>query len=368
MNKIPLVDLQAQFADVGDDVRAAVEAVLASKRFLGGPLTEAFETAFAAFVGADHGVVTSNGTSALYLALRALGIGPGDEVITCPMTFLATVESIRLTGADVVFVDCRDDDLLMDTDRVRAAVTPRTRAVVPVHLYGQPVDMDGLGVALEGTEVAVVEDAAQAHGATYRGRPAGALGVAAAFSFFPGKNLGAIGDGGAVTTCDDDVALAVRMLRDHGRRPGAKYEHEREGFNFRLSAIQAAALGAKLPHLSAWTERRAQVAAQYDAALVGLAARRVHQHVDRASAHHLYVIRVADRDRVVAGLKERGIGAGIHYPIPVHRQPAFASLGHAEGAFPVSEAAACDILSLPLFPEMTSEQIAYVAGALRDAL
>jgi len=361
--KIPLVDLQAQHAAIEGEVRAAVDAVLRSTRFVGGPDVGEFEKEFAAFLGAPRCVAVSNGTAALYLALKALGVGPGDEVVTTPMTFIATVESIRATGADVAFADVLPEDLLLDPAAAERAVTHRTKAIVPVHLYGQCADMDALADLARRRSLLLVEDAAQAHGASWRGRAAGTLGRASAFSFYPGKNLGAIGDGGAVVTGDAAAADAVAMLRDHGRRPSAKYEHEVEGFNHRLSTVQAAVLRVKLKRLRAWVDRRAALAADLDRRFAGSPVARVRQNAGSASAHHLYVVRVRERDRVLAALQAEGIGAGIHYPIPVHLQPAYASFGLGPGSFPAAEAGAREVLSLPLYPEMTEEQVARVADA-----
>jgi len=365
---IPLVDLKAQYAAIGPELRAAVEQVLASCQFIAGPDVAAFEKEFAAWTGAAHARTCSNGTSALYLALAALGVGPGDEVVTTPLTFIATTEAIRFTGAKVVLADVRADDLLMDPAAVEAAITPRTKAIVAVHLFGQPCDMKALRDIAKKRSLRLVEDAAQAHGATCDGVQAGALADAAAFSFFPGKNLGAAGDGGGLTTPDAALAERAAMIRDHGRRPSSKYEHDIEGFNFRLSTIQAAVLRVKLRHLRGWVERRQALAADFDRRIAGLPARRVRQHADRTSAHHLYVVRVADRDAVLERLKAAGIGAGIHYPVPLHLQPAYAACGWKKGMFPESEKGAAEVLSLPLYPEMTGEQVDAVVKALDGAL
>ena len=365
---IPLVDLKAQYAAIGPELRAAVEQVLANCQFIAGPDTAAFEKEFAEWTGAARAATCSNGTSALYLALAALGVGPGDEVVTTPMTFIATTEAVRFAGAKVVLADVRADDLLMDPAAVEAAVTPRTKAIVAVHLYGQPCDMKALRTIAAKRSIRLVEDAAQAHGATFGGAQAGTLGDAASFSFFPGKNLGAAGDGGAITTGDAALAERCAMLRDHGRKPSSKYEHDLEGFNFRLSTIQAAVLRVKLRHLRAWVGRRQALAADLDRRIEGLPLRRVRQHSDRTSAHHLYVVRVADRDGVLDRLKAAGVGAGIHYPVPLHLQPAYASMGWKRGQFPESEKGAAEVLSLPLYPEMTEAQVDAVVKALGEAL
>ena len=367
--KIPLVDLDAQWSAIGGEVRPAMEAVLRSQKFIGGPEVEAFEREFAAFCGATRAVGCSNGTAAVYLALKALGVGPGDEVITSPMTFIATSESIRATGSALVFADADPGDLLLSPAVVEAALTLRTRALVPVHLYGQPADMAALGAIAMKRGLLVVEDAAQAHGASFGGRPAGSLGDAAGFSFYPGKNLGAYGDAGATTTSDPAVAERMGMLRDHGRRPSAKYEHEIEGFNHRMDGLMGAVLRVKLRHLADWNGRRRALAAMYDERLAGKEGlSRVVQRPGRVSAHHLYVVRVPGRDRVLKALQAAGIGAGIHYPIPVHLQPAYACLGLKKGTFPASEKAADEILSLPLYPEMTETQLSFVCETLVGAL
>jgi len=366
--KIPLVDLDAQLTAIGDEIRPALEGVLRSQKFIGGPEVEAFEREFAAFCGTARAVGCSNGTAAVHLALKALGVGPGDEVVLPTMTFIATAEAVTAIGAKPVFADCDPGDLLLSAVAAEAAITPRTKALLPVHLFGQPCDMDALGALARKRGLLLVEDAAQAHGAEFGGKRAGALGDAAAFSFYPGKNLGAYGDAGAVTTSDPKVAETVAMLRDHGRRPSAKYEHELDGFNHRMDGFQGAVLRVKLRRLASWNERRAAGAAFYDERLRGTAAVRVLQRPGRTSAHHLYVVRVPQRDRVLKALQAAGVGAGIHYPIPVHLQPAYAGRGLKRGSFPAAEKAADEILSLPLYPEMTEAQASFVVETLRGAL
>lgn len=357
---IPFVDLRAQYETIRPDVDAAIRRVVESSTFVGGPEVENFERAFAAFCGAKHCVALNSGTAALHFLLRASGIGHGDEVITAANSFFASAEAISQAGATPVLVDCREEDALMDPSLLERAITPKTKAILPVHLYGQPADMDAILGVVEKHGLLVFEDACQAHGATYRGKTVGSLGHGAAFSFYPGKNLGAYGDGGAVTTDDDALAERIRMLRDHGSKK--KYEHAIVGWNDRLDAVQAAVLLAKIPHLAAWNERRRAIADQYRAALppwvTPLAA-----NDDRVSAMHLFVVRLKDRDAVKDALAERGIVTGIHYPIPIHEQPAYDGRWK-HGDFPVAERLSREILSLPMYPELTDEQVGQVTDAL----
>ena len=368
--KIPLVDLAAQYATIQAEVDQAIRRVLETTRFIMGPEVQAFEEAFAAFCRAQHCVGVSSGTSALELTLRALGVGPGDQVITVAHTFIATAEAISAVGATPVFVDIQPDSYNMDPAQVAQAVTPRTRAVIPVHIYGQPADIPAIRAAVQaagnGRAIPIIEDAAQAHGATWQGQMTGVLGDAACFSFYPGKNLGAYGDAGAVTTNDPRLAEQIRLLRNHGRR--SKYLHEVKGFGQRLDALQAAILGAKLPHLAGWTDARRRLAARYSQLLQGseLTLPRVAPEAD--PAWHLYVVRTPARDELLAHLHMEGIGAGIHYPIPLHLQPAYQDLGYQPGDLPVSEAVAESCLSLPLYPEMTEEQQDRVVAAIHAFL
>lgn len=363
---IPLVDLKAQYAALKPEIDAAIARVIANASFILGPEVRAFEAAFAAYCQAEHAVGVSSGTAALELTLRALGIGPGDEVITTPFTFIATAEAISAVGATPVFADIDPATYNLDPAAVEAAVTARTRAILPVHLYGQPADMDGLASVAQRYGLKLIEDAAQAHGAEHRGRRVGSLADAACFSFFPGKNLGCYGDGGAVVTNDANLADRVRRLRDHGRT--SKYVHEEVGFGHRLDALQAAILAAKLPHLDAANAARRRLAERYSRLLADtdLALPYAPAHV--TPVYHLYVVRTARRDQVLAHLQQRGIGAGVHYPLPLHLQPAYRFLGLRPGQFPVAEAAAAQVLSLPLFPEMTEAQQDRVVAALREAL
>jgi dTDP-4-amino-4,6-dideoxygalactose transaminase len=368
MTSIPLVDLGAQHAAVADEVAEGWQQVLARTAFIGGQQVAAFESEYATFIGARHCVGMANGTDAIEIALRALGVGAGDECILPTNTFIATAEAVSRAGATPVLVDCVDDGTyLIDPDAVEAAVTPHTRAIIPVHLYGQAAPVERL-LALAGRIGAwVVEDAAQSQGARRHGVSAGALGHAAATSFYPGKNLGAYGDAGAALTSSDEVATRMRMIRDHGSP--RKYEHEVVGVNSRLDTLQAVVLLAKLRRLADWNAARRAAATRYDALLSQadyVARPRTldgNQHV-----WHLYVVRVPDRDRVLKELNSAGIGAGIHYPVPVHLTPAFTALGYAEGAFPVAERAARELLSLPLFAEITMEQQERVVSALTAAL
>jgi len=361
--RIPLVDLQAQYRTIQGEVDAAIARVVARASFILGEEVEAFEKEFASYCEAKHCVGCANGTDAIALALEALGVRAGDEVITVANTFIATSESISAVGARPVFVDVRDDTLLMDVARVEAAITARTRAIVPVHLYGQTVDMDPLLELARRRGLKVVEDAAQAHGARYRGRRAGSMGDAATFSFYPGKNLGAYGDAGAVVTSDPAVAARVAKARNHGR--ASKYEHDFEGRNSRMDGIQGAVLRVKLRHLDAWNARRRELAALYRERL---AAKPEFRFVATGEGcepvHHLLVVRHTRRDELHARLREAGIEAGIHYPVPLPVQPAYGHLGLSPGDFPVAMRSAREILSLPIFPEMTAESVAEVTTSL----
>jgi dTDP-4-amino-4,6-dideoxygalactose transaminase len=360
---IPFVDLKAQYRAIRDEVRPAIDGVLESCEFTLGSEVAAFEREFAAFAGAPHGIGVNSGTSALHLALLAAGVGPGDEVITVPFTFIATVSSIDYTGARAVFVDIDPVTFTLDPALVEAAITPRTKAIIPVHLYGQPADMDPIIALARRHRLVVIEDAAQAHGAEYKGRRAGSMGDLACFSFYPGKNLGAYGEGGMVTTANDDYARTVRMLRDWGAEK--KYQHVLKGYNYRLEGMQGAILRVKLRHLEAWTEARRAAAARYDRLLAGSSVFTPIARGDVRHAYHLYVVRTPDRAAWQATLLEQGVQTAIHYPAPVHLLPPFADLGYREGQFPHAERAAREVLSLPMFPELTAEQGETVARAVR---
>jgi dTDP-4-amino-4,6-dideoxygalactose transaminase len=351
---IPLVDLAAQHAEVADEVAAGWAAVLAKTAFIGGPQVAEFESAYASYAGVTQCVGVGNGTDALELALRALGVGHGDECILPANTFIATVEAVARAGATPVLVDCVEDTALIDPDAAVAAVTPRTRVVLPVHLYGQAAAVEQLRAGLP-ADVAILEDAAQSQGAQRHGQPAGSLGDIAATSFYPGKNLGAYGDAGAVLTSSDELSSMVRLLRDHGSP--RKYEHAVIGFNSRMDTLQAVVLSAKLRRLERWNAARRVAAERYDKLLADVPG--VVTPVVAAGnmpVWHLYVVRVANRDEVLGRLHAAKIGAGIHYPTPVHLTGAFAGLGYHMGDFPVAERLGREILSLPLFPEITLDQ------------
>lgn len=359
---IPFVDLGLQTRLVEGEVRARWDAVLRDTAFVFGPDVARFESEFAQYSGALHAVGVGNGTDALELAMRSAGIGPGDEVILPANTFVATAEGVERAGGTVVLADC-DDDYLIDPDRVAECVTPRTRAVVGVHLYGQMAPAARLRDVV-GPDVVLVEDAAQSHGAMRDGRRSGGVGDVAATSFYPGKNLGAFGDAGAVLTSDDAIARRARQLRNHGGV--AKYQHDLVGTNSRLDTLQAAVLSVKLRHLDGWNRQRQEAAARYQALLGDLEQVELPRQVPGAEhVWHLYVIRVDDRERLSAALDEAGVGHGIHYPAPVHLLPAFAHLGMGPGSCPVAEAHAGRILSLPMFPGITESQQSYVADVIR---
>lgn len=360
--KIPLVDLKAQYESIRADVDAAIARVLASTAFIMGPEVAAFDQAFASFCGVQHAIGVSSGTDALHLALRAAGVGHGHEVITTPFTFIATAEAISMCGATPVFADIHPLTCNLDPNQVERRITSRTKAIVPVHLYGQPADMTPIVEIAARRGLRVIEDAAQAHGARYKGQPVGSLGDAACFSFYPGKNLGACGDAGAVVTRDAEIADRVRRLRDHGREE--KYTHREVGFGNRLDAIQAAILSAKLPHLPRWNRLRAERAARYTALLSPRLAGLPFVPDWAEPVWHLYVIRVGDRPRVQHMLREAEIASGVHYPLPLHMQPAYQHLGYAADEFPNAMKAASEVLSLPLYPELPEAGVDCVVEAL----
>ncbi len=360
---IPLVDLQVQYAGLRVEIDGAIRRVIDNASFIMGPEVQDFEAAFARYVGVSEAVGVASGSAALQLALLACGIGPGDEVITTPHTFFATAEAISQVGATPVFADIQPDTYNLDPERVEQAITRRTRAIMPVHLYGQTADMREIVALARRHGLRVIEDAAQAHGATHYGQRAGGIGDLACFSFFPSKNLGCYGDGGMVTTADPDLAAHLRRLRDHGRT--SKYEHAEVGWGARLDSLQAAILGAKLPHLEEWNTCRRAAALRYNALLAGCGVVTPAERPYNCHVYYCYVIRAPKRDRLFVELTARGIGAGIHYPIPLHLQPAYRALGWLPGAFPVSEAAADGVLSLPMYAEITPEQQALVASAIK---
>jgi dTDP-4-amino-4,6-dideoxygalactose transaminase len=364
---IPLVDLAAQHAEVNPELQDDLNRVLTSASFVGGADVECFEAEYATFTGVAHCVGVANGTDAVEMALRAVGVQAGDEVVLPANTFIATAGAVARIGARPVLVDVDPDSLLIDVDQVAAALSTRTRAVIPVHLFGRVAETDRLAEVLEGTDVVVVEDAAQSQGATRHGRRSGALGTVGATSFYPGKNLGAAGDAGAVTTDDPEIARRVRLLGNHGSL--MKYVHELVGFNSRLDTLQAVVLRHKLRHLEEWNRARRALADRYTELL-----REVDGVVTPAEdtagepVWHLYVVRVPERDTVLKSLHEQNIGAGVHYPQPVHLTQAFRSLGHAEGDFPVAEAAAQSILSLPMYPHLSEDHQDRVVASLERAL
>ena len=363
---VPFLDLPAQYADLKEELRPHLDAVLDTSAYILGAYAEQFEQAFSRFLGVRHVIGVANGTDALLLSLKALGVGPGDEVITAANSFVATAEAIAHAGARPVFVDVDPDSYTIDVGRVEAKISPRTKALIPVHLYGQPADLASLEALAKSHGLSILEDAAQAHGATYRGRPIGGFGDAACFSFYPGKNLGAYGDAGAVATNRDDLASTLRKLRDHGGVK--KYEHELIGFNSRLDGLQAAVLLVKLKRLRQWNERRAAHATRYTARLSGTPGVQLPTVRDHAThVFHLYVIRVPaqHRDGLRAFLQGYGIATGLHYPVPLHLTQAFAALGYRPGDCPVAESCARSVLSLPMFPELRAEQIDYVADRVQ---
>jgi dTDP-4-amino-4,6-dideoxygalactose transaminase len=364
---VPFLDIGLQNEPLRGEIAAAIERVIDTSAFAGGPFVERFESKFAAYCGARHAVGVGNGTDAIWLTLLAMDVGPGDEVITVPSTFMGTVEPITYCGARPVFIDVDERTYCMDPDALKKAITVRTKAIIPVHLFGQTADMDPILEIARQHGLYVLEDAAQAHGAEYKGRKAGSMGDAACFSFYPGKNLGAFGEAGAVVTNNDSLRDKIRMLRDHGQV--RKYHHTMVGWNSRMDGIQAAVLEVKLPHLEAGNRKRRAIAVQYDRQLQAapgvITPSRApwNQHV-----YHIYAIRVPDRDNVIRSLAGKGVGSGIHYPIPVHLQGAYRSLGYGRGAFPIAEQCAEEFISLPMFPELTGDQVDYVIDMLKETL
>jgi dTDP-4-amino-4,6-dideoxygalactose transaminase len=363
---VPLADLPAQFRGIRDEVLRSVVELGESAAFCLGPKVVEFEHAFAQYIGAKHCVGVSSGTAALHLALICAGVGRGHEVITVPMTFVATTWAVSYCGATPVFVDVDPVTCTMDPEQVEQRITPRTKAILPVHLYGQPADLRPLLEIGRRYGIPVIEDAAQAHGARYDGQGAGALGLCGCFSFYPGKNLGALGESGGIVTNDDAIAARLRRLRDHAQE--VRYHHDEIGFNYRMEGIQGAVLGIKLKHLEEWTETRRALAARYHSLLAGLPLELPTEAAGRRHVWHLYVARTPHRDRIRQLLADRGIQSGLHYPVPVHLQKAYRNLGHVIGDFPVAERIARECLTLPLFPEMTADQQTAVTDALMDIL
>jgi dTDP-4-amino-4,6-dideoxygalactose transaminase len=367
VSSVPLVDLNAQHRQVADEVQQGFARVLGRASFILDEEVAAFEREFARFSAVEHCVGVANGTDALELVLRALGIGAGDEVVVPTNSFIATALAVSRAGATPVLVDCDPVSHLIDVGMVARRIGRSTRAIVPVHLYGQIAPMEELEKVASDAGLALIEDAAQAHGATRHGRTAGGLGLAAGTSFYPAKNLGAYGDGGAVLTRSEEIARKIRALRNYGGE--TKYEHPETGFNSRLDSLQAVVLRAKLGHLAEWNDARRAAARRYDELLAGVeSVRRPATLPGNEHVWHLYVVRVPGRDRVLAELHAAGIGAGIHYPVPIHLQGAFRQLGHRRGDFPAAERAAGEVLSLPLFPGITAAQQERVVAALTKAL
>ena len=360
---IPLVDLRAQYAGIRAEVHAAMQDVLEDASFILGPQLEAFENAFASFCGARHCVGVASGTDALQLIFRAMDIGPGDEVIVPAFTFIATALGVSQAGATPVLVDVRQEDGLMDPEHIRPAITRRTKAILPVHLYGRCADMDRINAVARAYGLKVVEDAAQAHGATYKGKPAGSLGAAAAFSFYPGKNLGAYGDGGAITTEDAALAERLRLLRNWGSRK--KYHHEEQGLNSRLDTLQAAILNVKLKRLASWNESRRRHAFLYQSLLDGRTDLvPATESPESVPVFHIYALRSRKRDEIVRRLVNNGIGAAIHYPFAVHQLRAYQQLANSKVSLAASEQWAAETFSLPMFAELTEAQIQHVVRFL----
>src|SRR5215469_4156707 len=360
--KVPILDLQAEYEEIRNEIMQALDRVCRKSAFVLGEESDAFEREFAEFCGVKHCVALNSGTAALHLGLLALGVGPGDEVITTPNTFLATAEAITYGGARPVLVDIDPATANLDPSQLEAAITPRTRVVVPIHLYGRPADMDAIRAVATRHKLLLLEDAAQAHGARYRGRAAGGLGDAAAFSFYPTKNLGAYGEAGALTTNDDAVAEFARKARTHGQ--SARYVHDFVGYNYRIHGFQAAVLRVKLRYIQEWTARRRQIAAEYRRRLERAPVELPVDDPRDEAVYHQFVIYADNRDALAAQLAQRGIDTAVHYPTPIHLQPAYRSLGWEGGAFPNSERACQRVLSLPLFPQMTDRQASYVADAV----
>ena len=367
---IPFLDLRAQYRSIRTEIDAAIAEVIDTSQFILGPAVERFEKDFAAYCGVRHAIGVNSGTSALHLALMALGVGRDDEVITVAHTFVATAAAITYTGARPVLVDVDEERFTLDPAKLQAAITPRTRAIIPVHLYGQVADMDPIMAIADSARIPVIEDAAQAHGATYKGKSAGSIGRIGCFSFYPGKNLGAFGEAGSVVTNDDDFARRIRAIRDWGQLQ--RSVHELPGYNYRMEGLQGAVLGVKLRHLAAWTAGRQGVARRYNELFAASRiAGRIHRPrpcPDGEHVYHQYVIRVSRRDQLREELSRRGVQTGIHYPNPVHLQPAFTALGYNQGDFPESERITRDIVSLPIYSELDDEQIRTVVAATEQSL
>ncbi len=364
MIPVPFVDLKQQYVSIKDEVLRAVAGVFESTQFVLGREVAAFEEEFAAFCGVPHAVAVNSGTSALHLALLAAGVGPGDEVITVPCTFVATVAAVTYTGARPVFVDVDPATYTMNPAQIEAAITPRTRAILPVHLYGNPAGMDPILEIARRHGLCVIEDAAQAHGAEYKGRRCGSMGQLGCFSFYPGKNLGAYGEGGLVATSDPELARKIRMLRDWGAEK--KYQHVLKGFNYRMEGVQGAILRVKLRYLERWTGARRAHAAAYTMLLAGSGLTLPSEMPGNRHVYHVYAVLTPQRKELMESLNSQGVQTGIHYPFPVHLLPAYSDLNYVAGDFPVSERVAAQELSLPMFPELTDRQIDTVGRAVAE--
>jgi len=364
---VPFLDLKAQYVSIQDEITTQLQEVMNHTAFAGGSFVAQFEEAFAHYCQTEHAIGVGSGTEALWVALVCMGVGPGDEVITTPNTFIATAEAISFAGAKPVFVDVIEQTYNMDPAKIEAAITPQTKAIIPVHLYGQPADMDPILDIARKHNLLVLEDAAQAHGAEYKGKRCGSLADVGCFSFYPGKNLGAYGEAGAITTNNAELAAKMRQFRDHGQNQ--KYYHSMVGWNARMDGFQGAVLGVKLPHLPAWTDSRRAHAARYQQLLAGAEGIITAHEADYAKhVYHIYPVRVANRDAVLAQLKAKDVFCAIHYPVPLHLQQAYQSLGYQLGDFPIAERNAADQLSLPMFAELTDEQLVHTAQALREVV
>jgi dTDP-4-amino-4,6-dideoxygalactose transaminase len=364
--KVPFLDLKAHHASIRNEIDAAIREVIDSGAFAGGPFVERFEKDFAKFCGVPFSVGVGNGTDALWFALLAAGVKPGDEVITVPMTFMATAEAISFCGAKPVFVDIDGDTYTIDPAKLEGAITSKTKAIIPVHLYGQVSDMDPILEIASRYRVTVIEDACQAHGAEYKGKSAGSMGIAGCFSFYPGKNLGALGEAGGVVTSNEEIKRKIQVLRDHGQE--RKYQHSMIGWNGRMDGIQGAVLKIKLKGLAVANQARRNHADYYNKLLIDLAddVTIPKEAAGRRHVYHVYAVRVKNRDVVMKQLSKEGIGCGVHYPVPIHLQPAYSFLGYKRGEFPIAEKCGNEFLSLPMFPELTAAQIEAVVEALYD--
>jgi dTDP-4-amino-4,6-dideoxygalactose transaminase len=365
--KVPFIDLKAQYESIKTEISHSIQQVLDNSAFAGGPYVEQFEKEFAAFCQCKYAIGVGSGTEALWLALLSLSIGQGDEVITVPNTFFATAEAINFTGARTVFIDIEEKTYNMDPSALEAAITPRTKAIIPVHLYGQMADMDPIMEIAQSHRLVVIEDACQAHGAEYRGKPAGSIGDAGCFSFYPGKNLGAYGEAGAIVINDAELDKKIRMLRDHGQ--SKKYYHSLVGWNGRMDGIQGAVLSVKLKYLPAWNARRRQNATLYSKLLSDLNGVIIPEEAVYAKhVYHVYALRVQDRDSLINALAEKDIHCGIHYPVPIHLQEAYHSANLGKGSFPIADSCASEFISLPMFAELSKEQIEYVVEEINHFL